>query len=400
MDYKNTENWVLSRLPSYQAIGKKAYNPGLNNVLKFLSILDLSLENLNLIHVGGTNGKGSTSSYISSILQESNYKVGMFSSPHFFDFRERIKINNQKIKKTFIVDFVNENKSAIEELELSFFELSFCISLAYFINNEVDYGVIEVGLGGRLDATNIINPLISVITNISYDHTDILGNSLEMIALEKAGIFKKNSTIIVGERNDSVDEIFINKANEVSSKITFVPDYNDQKQYSSVNYLNTNIKTAIYTCKALNIENVDNKSIMAGISNINKNGHVIGRWSIISEDPRVIFDAAHNLAGFKIISSQLEKVSYDKLHVILSFVKGKNIKELIAELPSDSKIYYTSLNMERGMTFNELIQNVGRNIIFDDNAKRLLKAVKKDCTDKDLILITGSNFIAKNIYEK
>ena len=400
MDYKSTENWVLSRLPSYQAIGKKAYNPGLNNVLKFVSILDLPLENLNLIHVGGTNGKGSTSSYISSILQESNYKVGMFSSPHFFDFRERIKINNQKIRKNFIVDFVNENKSEIEELELSFFELSFCISLAYFINNEVDYGVIEVGLGGRLDATNIINPLISVITNISYDHTDILGNSLEMIASEKAGIFKKNSTIIVGERNDSVDEIFINKANEVSSKITFVPDYNDQKQYSSVNYLNTNIKTAIYTCKALNIENVDNNSIMTGISNINKNCHLIGRWSIISENPRVIFDAAHNLAGFKIISSQLEKVNYDKLHVILSFVKGKNIKELIAELPSDSKIYYTSLNMERGMTFNELIQNVGRNIIFDDNAKRLLKAVKKDCTHKDLILITGSNFIAKNIYEK
>ena len=221
-----------------------------------------------------------------------------------------------------------------------------------------------------------------------------------MIASEKAGIFKKNSTIIVGERNDAVDEIFINKANEVSSEIRFVPDYNDQKQYSNVNYLNINIKTAIYTCRALNAKNVDNNSIMSGISNIDKNCHLIGRWSIISENPRVIFDAAHNLAGFKIISSQLEKVSYDKLHVILSFVKGKNIKELIAELPSDSKIYYTSLNMERGMTFNELIQNVGRNIIFDDNAKRLLKAVKKDCTHKDLILITGSNFIAKNIYEK
>ena len=241
MDYKNTENWVLSRLPSYQAIGKKAYNPGLNNVLKFLSILDLPLENLNLIHVGGTNGKGSTSSYISSILQESNYKVGMFSSPHFFDFRERIKINNQKIKKTFIVDFVNENKSAIEKLELSFFELSFCISLAYFINNEVDYGIIEVGLGGRLDATNIINPLISVITNISYDHTEILGNTLQKIATEKAGIFKKNSKIIIGERNSAVDEIFIKKAEEISSKITFVSDYNDQKEYSNVNYLNTNI---------------------------------------------------------------------------------------------------------------------------------------------------------------
>ena len=400
MDYKSTENWVLSRLPSYQAIGEKAYNPGINNVVKFVSTLNLPIDSLNLIHVGGTNGKGSTSSYISSILQESDYQVGVFSSPHFFDFRERIKINNQKIRKSFIVDFVNKNKSTIEELELSFFELSFCISLAYFINNGVDYAVIEVGLGGRLDATNIINPLISVITNISHDHTDILGNTLEMIALEKAGIFKKNSCIIIGERNDAVDEIFIKKAKEVSSKITFVPDYNDQKQYSTVNYLNTNIKTAIYACKALNTENVNNNSIMAGIFNINKNCHLIGRWSTISENPKVIFDAAHNQAGFRIISSELEKVSYNKLHIILSFVKGKNIKELIAELPSNSKIYYTSLNMERGMKLNELIQNVGRNIIFDDNTKRLLEVVKKDCTDKDLILITGSNFIAKNIYEK
>jgi len=400
LDYKVTENWILSRLPSYQAIGKKAYNPGLNNVVKFVSTLNLPFNSLNFIHVGGTNGKGSTSSYISSILQESGYQVGVFSSPHFFDFRERIKINNQKISKSFIVDFVNKNKSLIKELELSFFELSFCISLAYFVHNGVDYGVIEVGLGGRLDATNIINPLISVITNISYDHTDILGNKLDMIASEKSGIFKKNSTIIIGERNDAVDEIFINKANEVSSKIKFVTDYNDQKQYSSVNYLNTNIKTAIYTCRALDNENVDNNSIMAGISNIDKNCHLIGRWSTISENPKVIFDAAHNQAGFKIISSQLEKVSYNKLHVILSFIKGKNIKELIAELPSDSKIYYTSLNMDRGMKLNELIQNVGRNIIFDENAKRLLEAVKKDCTDKDLILITGSNFIAKNIYEK
>ena len=400
MDYKNTENWVLSRLPSYQAIGKKAYNPGLNNVLKFLSILGLPLENLNLIHVGGTNGKGSTSSYISSILQESNYKVGMFSSPHFFDFRERIKINNQKIRKNFIVDFVNENKSEIEELELSFFELSFCISLAYFIDNEVDYGIIEVGLGGRLDATNIINPLISVITNISYDHTDILGDTLEMIAAEKAGIFKKNSKIIIGERNNIVDEIFIKKAEEISSKITFVSDYNDQKEYSNVNYLNNNIKTAIYTCKALNLDNINNNSIISGISNINKNCYLIGRWSSISESPKVIFDAAHNLAGFKIISSQLKKVTYNKLHIILGFVKGKNIKELIAELPADSNIYYTSLKMERGMTQNEIRRNVGGNIIFDDNTKRLIEVIKMDCTDKDLILITGSNFIAKNIYEK
>ena len=397
MDYSKTEDWILRRLPSYQAIGKKAYNPGLNNVVKFISALELSLDSLNLIHVGGTNGKGSTSAYISSILQESKYKVGIFTSPHFFDFRERIKINNKKIEKSFIVNFINDNKNLIEKLELSFFELSFCISLAYFIKSKVDYSIIEVGLGGRLDATNIIDPLISVITNISYDHTDILGDTLEKIANEKAGIFKKNSKIIIGERNKIVDEVFIKKAKEVSSLLTFVPDLNDQVNYSNVNYLNTNIKTAVHTCRALNLNNVDNDSILSGISNINKNSQLIGRWTTVSNNPKIIFDAAHNLAGFKCISSQLDKTKYNQLHIILAFIKGKNINELINVLPLNSNIYYTSINMERGMTQSEIIQNVGRSIIFDKNPKRLLDTVKGHCSDQDIILITGSNFIAKSI---
>ncbi len=397
MDYSKTEDWILRRLPSYQAIGKKAYNPGLNNVVKFISALELSLDSLNLIHVGGTNGKGSTSAYISSILQESKYKVGIFTSPHFFDFRERIKINNKKIEKSFIVNFINDNKNLIEKLELSFFELSFCISLAYFIKSKVDYSIIEVGLGGRLDATNIIDPLISVITNISYDHTDILGDTLEKIANEKAGIFKKNSKIIIGERNKIVDEVFIKKAKEVSSSLTFVPDLNDQVNYSNVNYLNTNIKTAVHTCRALNLNNVDNDSILSGISNINKNSQLIGRWTTVSNNPKIIFDAAHNLAGFKCISSQLDKTKYNQLHIILAFIKGKNINELINVLPLNSNIYYTSINMERGMTQSEIIQNVGRSIIFDKNPKRLLDTVKGHCSDQDIILITGSNFIAKSI---
>ena len=397
MNYKNIEDWILSRLPSYQAIGKKAYNPGLSNVIKFTSALELSLDSLNLIHVGGTNGKGSTSAYISSILQESKYKVGIFTSPHFYDFRERIKINNEKIKKSFIVNFIKDHKSLIEKLELSFFELSFCISLAYFIKSKVDYSIIEVGLGGRLDATNIINPLVSVITNISYDHTDILGNTLEMIANEKAGIFKQNSKIIIGERNDVVDEIFVKKAVEVSSSITFVPDLKDQNSYSSVNYLNTNIKTAIQTCKSLNLKSVNDDTISAGISNINKNSLLIGRWTTICNDPKVIFDAAHNLAGFESISSQLKKTKYNQLHVILAFIKGKNINELISKFPPNSNIYFTSINMERGMDYSEIIQNVGRSIIFDENPKRLLDTVKGRCSDQDIILITGSNFIAKSI---
>ena len=201
MNYRETENWILNRLPFYQSQGLKAYKPGIDNIRFFVEQLNLNLLEIKFIHVGGTNGKGSTCAYLSSIIQESGYKVGLFTSPHFFDFRERIKVNNKKIEKDFITKFIQENIELIEELNLSFFELSFGMSLYYFFEQKVDYAVIEVGLGGRLDATNIINPLLSVITNISYDHTEILGNSLEKIAYEKAGIIKKNTKIIIGERD-------------------------------------------------------------------------------------------------------------------------------------------------------------------------------------------------------
>lgn len=399
MDYNNIENWILSRLPSYQIQGKKAYNPGLNNVIKFIKHINLSIDCLNMIHVGGTNGKGSTSSYISSILQESKYRVGIFTSPHFYDFRERIKINNKKINKTFIVDFVKDNTSIIEKFKLSFFELSFCLSLAYFIENRVDYAIIEVGLGGRLDATNIINPLISVITNISYDHSDILGNTLDMIAIEKAGIFKKNSQIIIGERNNIIDKIFIEKAKEVMSPIAFVPKPKNQKRYSNVDYLNNNIRTAIYTCKALNLKNINNESISAGISNIIKNTDLFGRWTTVGNRPKVIFDAAHNIEGFRSISNQLQKTKFVKIHIILAFIKGKNIKEFINELPPDANLYFTSLNMDRGMSYNEIKKKLRGKIIYNENPKNLLETVKANASENDLILITGSNFLAKKIFK-
>jgi dihydrofolate synthase/folylpolyglutamate synthase len=222
LDYKETENWILNRLPFYQNSGSVAYKPGLDNINKFIKELNLSNNQLKFIHVGGTNGKGSTCSYISSILQESNFKVGTFTSPHYFDYRERIKINNHKIEKSFITSFILENKLIIEDLGLSFFEVSFGLCLSYFTKNKVDYAIIEVGLGGRLDATNIINPLVSVITNISYDHTEILGDTLELIALEKAGIIKEKSQLIVGEKNKLTDEIFINRCKEQKTEITFV----------------------------------------------------------------------------------------------------------------------------------------------------------------------------------
>ena len=208
MNYRETENWILNRLPFYQSQGLKAYKSGIDNIRFFVEQLNLNLLEIKFIHVGGTNGKGSTCAYLSSIIQESGYKVGLFTSPHFFDFRERIKVNNKKIEKEFIIKFIQENIELIEELYLSFFELSFGMSLYYFFEQKVDYAVIEVGLGGRLDATNIINPLLSVITNISYDHTEILGNTLEKIAYEKAGIIKEKTPVIIYQQANKILEIF------------------------------------------------------------------------------------------------------------------------------------------------------------------------------------------------
>ena len=400
MEYKNTENWILNRLPFYQNNGSDAYNPGLSNINKFIKELSLSKNELKFIHVAGTNGKGSTCSFISSILKESNYKVGTFTSPHFFDFRERIRINDNKIQKSYITSFIKENKILIEDLGLSFFELSFGLCLSYFVENKVDYAIIEVGLGGRLDATNIINPLVSVITNISFDHNEILGDSLEKIASEKAGIIKENSKLIVGERNEKTDQVFINKAKEMSSKIIFVPDIYQDIVYSEIDYLNKNIHTSIETCKLLNLENLNNEIIKRGIKNITLNNSLFGRWSLVNNNPRVIFDSAHNEAGFISVSKELSKISYNKIYILLSFVKGKEIKDFIRHLPKKSNFYFTTLKIERSMGIKEIKSNLGEIINFDEDPRSAYRKIKTEASKDDLILVTGSNYIAKEIFNE
>ena len=400
MNYRETENWILNRLPFYQSQGLKAYKPGIDNIRFFVDQLNLNLLDIKFIHVGGTNGKGSTCAYLSSIIQESGYKVGLFTSPHFFDFRERIKVNNKKIEKDFITKFIQENIELIEELNLSFFELSFGMSLYYYFEQKVDYAVVEVGLGGRLDATNIINPILSVITNISYDHTEILGNSLEKIAYEKAGIIKKNTKIIIGERDKKTQNIFIQKADENSSDIIFASDYKTDFENSEIEYQNKNIRTAVQVSKNLNDQNINATSIKRGIMNLDSNTDFYGRWTIINYNPKVIFDSAHNESGFSYLSQQLKKLNYDRLFIILSFVKGKDVKKLITYLPKKSLIYFTSSNTERSMNYEDIIQCVKENINFDKNPMKVYKEVLKQSSSKDLIIITGSNYIAKEIFHE
>ena len=400
MEYKDIENWILNKLPFYQNSGSVAYKPGLENINKFINKLNLSNNQLKFIHVAGTNGKGSTCSYISSILQESKFKVGIFSSPHYYDYRERIKINNHKIEKGYIISFVKEYKTLVEELQLSFFEFSFGLCLSYFSQKKIDYAIIEVGLGGRLDATNIIEPLISVITNISFDHTEILGNTLEQIAYEKAGIIKEKSQLIVGERNKLTDQIFINICKDKSSKITFVPDIANDIIYSEIDFINKNIKTSIETCRVINLNTLNDKTIKKGIDNVNLNTGMFGRWSLIEANPMVIFDSAHNESGFESIAHQISKTSFNQIYILLSFVKGKNIKQLISKLPEESKIYFTSLKNRRAMQLEEIKLNLSKNITFDEDPKMIFNKIKAEASKEDLILITGSNYIAKEIFNE
>ena len=395
MNYKESIDWILKQLPFYHEKGKEAYKPGLDRISNFLEFINSPHKNLKFIHIGGTNGKGSTAHYISSILQESGYKVGLFTSPHFYDFRERIKVNKKKIDKDFITEFTNLNKKNIENNSMSFFELSFGLAISYFNKNKVDIAIIEVGLGGRLDATNIINPLMSIITNISLDHTEILGDNLEDIAGEKSGIIKKDSITIIGESNNLINNVFINKAKKCNSKIFINAQH--ENSYSNVLYQEKNISTAIFSIKHLVGFNITEVNILNGIENVELNTGFYGRWSKISDDPKVIIDVAHNNSGFEQLAYQIEREDYKKLYIILGFTKGKKVKELIKYLPIDANLFYTSPKIDRGMKKEELLKNIGKTFNFDGNPRSQFLKVKNIASKNDLIIITGSNFLIKDI---
>ena len=272
------------------------------------------------------------------------------------------------------------------------------MSLSYYIEKNVDYAIIEVGLGGRLDATNIINPILSVITNISYDHTEILGDTLEKIAFEKAGIIKQNTKVIIGERDKDTENVFIDIANKNFSEIIFASDYNSKFENSEIEYFNKNIKTVVQVCRNLNDEKINDNSIEKGILHVDINTDFYGKWTVLNDYPKIIFDSAHNESGFIHLSKQLSTLKYDKLFFILSFVKGKNIKKLISYLPDKSLIYFTSSNMSRSMSHNEIEESIGEKINFDKNPNRVYSNILSQASSDDLIIITGSNYIAREIF--
>jgi dihydrofolate synthase/folylpolyglutamate synthase len=401
MTYQETLDWMFSQLPMYQRQGKTAFKKNLTNISAFCGELKNPQNKFASIHVGGTNGKGSTSHIISSILQEAGYKVGLYTSPHLKNFTERIRINGEEVSRNFVVDFITKNKYFLETQQLSFFEMTVGLAFAYFATQNVDIAIIEVGLGGRLDSTNIIHPEVAVITNIGYDHMQFLGDTLPEIAVEKAGIIKQNTPIIIGEKQDSVVDVFVQKAIQMNADIYFASD----KQYDYESdllgcYQEKNMSTAIHAVKALKGYVISESHIINGLKNVVQNTNFKGRWQILQYKPLVICDTAHNREGLSYVMNQLASLSFNKLHMILGVVNDKKLDDILTLFPLEATYYFCKPNIPRGL--NEVdLQSTAENFHLVGDAyasvhEAYLKAIS-DAEIDDVVFVGGSTFVVAEV---
>ncbi|WP_040491916.1 bifunctional folylpolyglutamate synthase/dihydrofolate synthase [Xanthomarina gelatinilytica] len=403
MTYQDTVNWMFSKLPMYQRQGQSAYKADLKNSLLLAEHLNNPQQHIKTIHVAGTNGKGSTSHMLASILQEAGYQVGLFTSPHLKDFRERIKVNGKVVSKAFVVGFIKRNSRFLESRNLSFFEMTSGMAFDYFKEQQVDVAVIEVGLGGRLDSTNIITPVVSVITNIGLDHTQFLGTSLEQIASEKAGIIKPHLPVVIGETQEATKHVFKEVATRQQSDIYFA-DALIQEVYPSDlkgSYQQKNIKTVLQTIQVLKSSfSVSEQQIKKGLLHVVKNTGLQGRWQVLQELPKIICDTAHNTEGLKYIVKQLEEEPFQHLHVVFGVVNDKDLGGILDLLPKQATYYFCKPNVPRGMDADLLAEAflkegfVGNSYLSVNEA---FMAAKKEATNKDLIYVGGSTFVVAEI---
>ncbi len=419
MTYEDAINFLYNATPQFQKIGAAAYKPGLDTT----HILDDAFGNCHRafksVHVAGTNGKGSTSHTIASVLQEQGYKVGLYTSPHLIDFRERIRVNGEKISKDAVIDFINRYNSKHLDLSPSFFELTTIMAFDYFKSQNVDYAVIEVGLGGRLDCTNIITPILSVITNISKDHIAQLGNTLDSIAKEKAGIIKISVPVVIGEAEGNIKTIFEQTAKEKNTEITFAQENNSiikciedkdnsllyntafgrissplTGSYQKPNMLT--ILTAIKKLRDIGI-NISNESILHGCENVIANTHLMGRWLTLSKNPTVIADTGHNIGGWKYLSKQLSDIAKkQRLFIIIGFVSDKDVNAIFELVPHNAKYIFTRASVPRAMDTNTLYgiaNSHGLSGLLTSNVTEAIELAKKTANDNDVIFIGGSTFV-------
>lgn len=402
--YQETVDWMFAQLPMFQQVGASAYKKDLTNTLKLCTHLNHPEKQFKSIHIGGTNGKGSTSSLIASVLQEAGYKVGLYTSPHLVDFRERIRINGEMICEKFVVDFIDENKSFFKDNQLSFFEMTVGMAFDYFAAQKVDVAVIEVGLGGRLDSTNVITPLLSVITNIGWDHMNLLGNTLEDIAYEKAGIIKENIPVVIGEFVTETKKIFIKQANLKNAPIYFASEEKNIPNLDSDlkgNYQVHNKKTAYKALQLLQKEfSIFDTHIKKGFLNVTKNTGLLGRWTILSENPMIIADTAHNKNGLELVMKQVNEQKFEKLYMVFGVVNDKDIDAILPLLPKNADYFVAKPNVPRGLdaaVLKQKLQDHGFNAKSFASIPEALLNAKSKANSHDLIYVGGSTFVVAEV---
>ncbi len=407
MDFQQTLDYLFSALPMYQRIGKSAYKKNLDNTLALCEALGNPQTQFKSVHIAGTNGKGSSAHMISAILQSAGYKTGLYTSPHLKSFTERIRINGIEILEQAVIDFVMDHKHLIEEIKPSFFEITVVMAFEYFARQKVDIAVIEVGLGGRLDSTNVITPEVSLITNISLDHQEMLGDTLPLIAIEKAGIIKEGVPIVIGQRQIEIEDIFINRASALNSPIVFGEDQfpideNNFDLQLRGDYQQNNLPGVLSIVDHLVKKGykITHDHIQNGLINTSDLTGLKGRWQILQEDPAMICDTGHNVAGIQLILKQLSRMAYNQLHIVWGMVDDKDSESVLSLLPNEAKYYFCQANVPRAKKAQLLFEEaniMGLDGVLIEDVNESINAASQNADKSDLIFIGGSTFVVAEI---
>lgn len=407
MDYQNTLTYLYNSVPMFQQVGGSAYKEGLENTLALDEHFGHPHHSFRSIHVAGTNGKGSCSHTLAAILQEAGCRVGLYTSPHLVDFRERIRVNGVPIPEEYVIRFVEEERSFFEPLHPSFFELTTAMAFRYFADEKVDVAVIEVGLGGRLDCTNIIQPDVCLITNISFDHTQFLGDTLAKIAGEKAGIIKKGIPVVIGETTPETKPVFLQKAHDVEAPIYFAEE-NDREDYPGIEcelkglYQAKNTRTVLTALPLLKEAgfHLDEQSVRSGFAHVTELTGLMGRWQKLQDAPTLICDTGHNVGGISYIAEQLRQQTYHHLHIIMGMVNDKDIRGVLALLPKEATYYFTKASVKRALPENELKElasTAGLQGSCYPDVPAAVRAAQQKSLPEDFIFVGGSSFIVADL---
>lgn len=421
MTYPETLNYLYQNLPMFQRVGSSAFRKDLTNTIALCKALGDPQNKFKSIHIAGTNGKGSSSHMIASVLQVAGYKTGLYTSPHLKEFTERIRINGQEIDKEFVIDFVGRIRPLIEEIQPSFFEITVVMAFDYFAHQKIDVAVIEVGLGGRLDSTNVITPVLSLITNISWDHMDLLGDTLAKIAAEKAGIIKNEVPVVISERQSEIENVFDQKANQSHSPITFATDqfrvnresnglynidYHDQHRSLKLDlmgkYQAKNIAGVLASIEELRKIGfkITDQHIEDGLKEVMSRTGLRGRWQTIGENPLIICDTGHNEGGIREIVQQIAETKFHHLHMVLGMVKDKDVSKVLDLLPKDATYYFCEASIPRALPADELrLKAEGFRLVGKafKNVNEAIQAAKGNSSPDDFIFVGGSTFVVAEV---